>query len=82
MNLVVDDAVEVKQATKTTEERRRELGMQMLQHFRPAKKTNILNRSNFAQGRQCITHSSAPMTKAYSSTLRIFSVGQIRTAHP
>ena len=27
MNLVIDDAVEVKQATKTDEERRRELGM-------------------------------------------------------
>ena len=62
MNLVVDDAIEVKQATKTTEERRRELGMRMRQHVRPTKKTNILNRSNFAQGRQCITHTSAPMT--------------------
>lgn len=38
MNLVVDDAIEVKQGTKTTDERRRELGMQMLQHVRPAKK--------------------------------------------
>lgn len=27
MNLVIDDAVEVKQATKTDEEKRRELGM-------------------------------------------------------
>jgi len=27
MNLVIDDAVEVKQATKTTEESRRQLGM-------------------------------------------------------
>lgn len=27
MNLVIDDAVEVKQATKTSEESRRELGM-------------------------------------------------------
>lgn len=27
MNLVIDDAVEVKQATKTVEEKRRELGM-------------------------------------------------------
>lgn len=26
MNLVIDDAVEVKQATKTVEEKRRELG--------------------------------------------------------
>lgn len=26
MNLVIDDAIEVKQATKTTEEKRRELG--------------------------------------------------------
>lgn len=34
MNLVVDDAVEVKQATKTSEEKRRELGMQMLKHVR------------------------------------------------
>lgn len=82
MNLVVDDAIEVKQATKTTEERRRELGMRMLQHVRPAKKTNILNRSNFAQGRQCITHTSAPMTKAFHSTLRLFSLRQIRTADP
>lgn len=41
MNLVVDDAIEVKQATKTTEEKRRELGMKMLQHSRPAIKTNI-----------------------------------------
>lgn len=82
MNLVVDDAIEVKQGTKTTEERRRELGMHMLQHVPAAKKTNILNRSNFAQGRQRITHTSAPMTKAYPPTLRPFSVRQIRTAHP
>lgn len=41
MNLVVDDAIEVNQATKTTEEKRRELGMDMLQHVRPGKKTNI-----------------------------------------
>ncbi len=27
MNLVIDDAVEVKQATKTDEEKRRDLGM-------------------------------------------------------
>lgn len=33
MNLVVDDAIEVKQATKTTEEKRRELGMQLLGTF-------------------------------------------------
>jgi small nuclear ribonucleoprotein E len=30
MNLVIDDAVEVKQATKTTEESRRSLGWFML----------------------------------------------------
>lgn len=41
MNLVVDDAIEVKQATKTTEEKRRELGLQMLQNARLAKKANI-----------------------------------------
>ena len=29
MNLVIDDAVEVKQATKTTEESRRQLGKQL-----------------------------------------------------
>ena len=29
MNLVIDDAVEVKQATKTDEEKRRELGMDL-----------------------------------------------------
>lgn len=81
MNLVVDDAVEVKQATKATEERRRELGIQMLQHVRAANKTNILNRSNFAQGRQCITHTSAAMIKAYPPTLGTLSVRQIRTAH-
>lgn len=28
MNLVIDDAVEVKQATKTDEEKRRDLGIQ------------------------------------------------------
>lgn len=33
MNLVVDDAIEVKQATKTTEEKRRELGMQSYSTF-------------------------------------------------
>jgi small nuclear ribonucleoprotein (snRNP)-like protein len=30
MNLVIDDAVEVKQATKTEGESRRELGMQII----------------------------------------------------
>lgn len=33
MNLVVDDAIEVKQATKTTEEKRRELGKQYYSAF-------------------------------------------------
>lgn len=32
MNLVIDDAVEVKQATKTTEEKRRELGTRVTHH--------------------------------------------------
>lgn len=30
MNLVIDDAVEVKQATKTEEEKRRDLGKSLL----------------------------------------------------
>ncbi len=34
MNLVIDDAVEVKQATKTEEEKRRNLGKSCLKDFR------------------------------------------------
>ena len=34
MNLVIDEAVEVKQATKTTEESRRQLGMAFMLHLR------------------------------------------------
>jgi small nuclear ribonucleoprotein E len=43
MNLVIDDAVEVKQATKTVEESRRQLGEALLGTMR-------LNQANFHTG--------------------------------
>lgn len=58
MNLVIDDAVEVRQATKSEEEKRRSLG----RHMRKAYAT-LLNqiltmlRPNTTQRRQCLTDS-------------------------
>jgi hypothetical protein len=42
MNLVIDDAVEVKQATKTTEESRRQLGEDLCLGFVPERKLMVL----------------------------------------
>lgn len=42
MNLVIDDAVEVKQATKTTEESRRQLGEDLRLHFMDIRKLILL----------------------------------------
>jgi hypothetical protein len=42
MNLVIDDAVEVKVATKTTEESRRQLGEDLRRGFRKGKQANVL----------------------------------------
>lgn len=52
MNLVIDDAVEVKQATKTTEESRRQLGRHSCLGFR-LKRMLMVCRSNTVEGRQC-----------------------------
>lgn len=61
MNLVIDDAVEVKLATKSDEGKRRPLGMK----FSFPKRLSSSNtdvflkyRSNIAQGRQCLAHPS------------------------
>lgn len=66
MNLVVDDAVEVRLATKTEEEKRRPLGMDpgscdICETYEEAYKFGILicpliSRPNFAQGRQRLPH--------------------------
>ena len=70
MNLVVDDAVEVKLATKSEEEKRRPLGMKtctdacailILTPFR--------YRSNTAQGRQRFPHPSRPVIANHSHLL-------------
>lgn len=55
MNLVIDDAVEVKQATKEKPESRRSLGqcsslMSTSRNMQP----NVLRRSNLTEGRQCL----------------------------
>lgn len=54
MNLVVDDAVEVKMATKDAAEARRELGMLCGFAIFPPYCADLLRRTNLAQGRQCI----------------------------
>jgi hypothetical protein len=50
MNLVIDDAVEVKQATKTTEESRRQLGEDFMCIY--ARRKLIWCRSNTVERRQ------------------------------
>jgi hypothetical protein len=52
MNLVVDDAVEVKMATKDTEESRRDLGMLCCTTL-DVRCIDLRPRTNTAQGRQC-----------------------------
>lgn len=72
MNLVVDDAVEVKLATKTDEEKRRPLGMWQLPsiyHLRlPMLMSCFEYRSNTAQGRQCLPHPSGPVIASHTSS--------------
>ena len=58
MNLVIDDAVEVKQATKTDEEKRRELGIGLVVWERDFDWANRNCRPDTVEGRQCIAHSS------------------------
>lgn len=58
MNLVVDDAVEVKLKTKDTEESRRELGTCILCRLYQLHRNTVLiafslYRSDITQGRQC-----------------------------
>ena len=57
MNLVIDDAVEVKLASKTEEEKRRSLGNapSLIQRH----KVLMVNRPDFAQRRQRFSHSSS-----------------------
>lgn len=51
MNLVIDDAVEVKQATKTDEEKRRELGVKILKCHPFGATAKVGARSNSVKGR-------------------------------
>ena len=51
MNLVVDDAVEVKQSTKTDEEKRRELGKDASERRLCELMLTFNARSNTSQGR-------------------------------
>lgn len=62
MNLVIDDAIEVKQATKTVEEKRRELGTKAMPDSTARTKANVLIRTDFAQGRQRFTHPGIAIT--------------------
>lgn len=58
MNLVIDDAVEVKQVTKTNDkESRRPLGTTAPTIQQLKINTNGESRTNSAQGRQCIADS-------------------------
>ena len=47
MNLVIDDAVEVKQATKTNEEKRKELGTRALLNTASSQQANTGKQARF-----------------------------------
>lgn len=69
MNLVIDDAVEVKQATKIDpEEKRRELGTALVSCSATLGCADWSHRSNTAKRRQCISHPSFAMTHSRLST--------------
>jgi hypothetical protein len=60
MNLVIDDAVEVKLAHKEQEEARRSLG-ELHRQDSSIQAILIIDRPNIAQGRQRFAHSSTAM---------------------
>lgn len=80
MNLVVDDAVEVRLATKSEEEKRRNLGISPQKYVcsEGRELTLRLNRSNPSQRRQRISHPSRAMIISYNITQNQWANGASR----
>jgi hypothetical protein len=72
MNLVIDDAVEVKQATKTTEESRRSLGG----FWSWGKVSRVLTffRSDTLERRQCFIDSELERLRGYQRGVLAFGL--------
>ena len=67
MNLVIDDAVEVKLANKTDEETRRELGMSYYTSQNFQEHANFKSRTDPIERRQCIANTSFAIRKKMGS---------------
>ena len=67
MNLVVDDAVEVRLATKTEEEKRRPLGMDGSQ--REIHGVQIITNSMRIQAKSCSRGTTSPSSKPFESRI-------------
>lgn len=78
MNLVIDDAVEVRLATNTEEEKRRPLGMDCDPWIELNELSSLLTliyRPNPPQGRQRLPHSNPPISSLFShSAVKILPI--------
>lgn len=77
MNLVIDDAVEVKQATKTDEEKRRELGIDASRRRLDGLLLTFEIRPDTPERRQCLFNSGATIISRLSNGGRSIEMSRL-----